>query len=581
MPEGLGGLIFSGVEKAAESSPVVKALGQDASESLIKFSNHFFTLDSKLTGQGGEMIKKMKEVFEDNIDRDKTIASKTMLANVPASGKPTDIPAEQLSKIVAINRAKVFGKKNQNLAVALAQVKKEHGSFGESKVKELTDQLGVYFHDTAYDVGKNKFTSTIPNDLAKFSQFKDMSLDPSPFVKAGGVEKGIKTIGAAAFANKAAVGHSVQGFVNSFFNARASSMTKAVGELFGHGYPAAKSQLIASNAVGDMLFREYSQVYNYRGGVLDKYLPNTVGEFVHRNWSIPGLTAARNVNMVYSGLVGKFEARQAAFNVVQGGNLEKRGSLALSNLGLNWKDIQSRGGQLSPEEEGQAMRYMIDRNMFRDREGAKTMFASATPIGRLFTIFHSYSNMQSRLIVESTRRNLGQFHDPVMFFQQLAALAVVVPTVGNAIYSIDQAFLGKTNHPGNDFADREKSIYKGRDFAEMIGAVAHMGGFGFASGIINAASRDRLANYMLGAPASAVLELGSDTTKGVMTHDDTHPHAYDQMRRDLLHDVPSMGMGAWVANKYVPTRTQRDAQQPMTVRRAKALGRPKRKRKED
>lgn len=574
MPEGLGGIAFQGIENALENSPVAKTIGHDASQALINFSNHFFTLDSKLTGQGGEMIGKMKKVFEDGIDRDLNVATKGL--QIPATGKPPVDPKDILSTVVTNNRAKVFGKKNQNLAVALAQVKKEHGPFGEAKVKELTDHLGIYFHDQKRKVSPGKYTSTIPNDLVKFKQFEDMDLEPSPFVKAGGIEKAAKKIGAGAFAYKAAIGHSVQGFVNSFFNARTSSMTKAVSELFGSGYEASKQQLIASNTVGDMLFREYSQVYNYRGGVLDKYLPNTVGEFIHRNYSIPGLTAARNVNMVYSGLVGKYEARQAAFNVAQGGKLELRGSLALSNLGLNWKDIQSRGGQLYPEEEQQAMRYMIDRNMFRGREGAKTQFASATPIGRLFTIFHSFSNMQSRLLVESTRRNLGQMHDPVMFMQQLAALAVVVPTVGNAIYSIDQAYLGKNKHPVDNFSGREKAIYSGRDFSEMIGAIAHMGGFGFASGTINAASRHRLANYMLGAPISAGLELGEDIP-GAVTQDEKHPHAGDQFKRDLLHDAPTMGIGAWLANEYIPTRTQRDAARPMTVRRAKALAKRKSK----
>lgn len=576
MGEGIGGLLFEGAEKIAESNPAVRKLGQQGSQHLIDFVNHSFTLDSKLTGEGGTMIKEMNKAFGDRADYHLSKAV-TAAKTLP----PTIQPEPHLLRTQAVQKARedVYGSKHQNLAVALHKIRQEHGVFGDEKAKEIADHMSIFFHDKAYDLTDKQGrkigeTSQLTKDLSSYKMFKGINFPVSKYAPPTKLEKVGRSVATGAFAYKAAAAHGVQGFLNSMANARASSQIKAMGELFGKGYPAAKAQLIASHAAGDLYFREYAQMWNYRGGFLSKYLPDSVGEFIHKNYMIPGITAARNINMIYSGLVGKYEAQYAAHAMVNG--MEKRGSQALSLLGLDYRNIQARGGVLTKAEQEQAMRYMIDNNMFRDRESARTKFSASSPFGRLFTIFHNYTNMQSRLIFESTRRNLFQLHDLPMFFQQLAALAVVVPTVGNAIYSIDQAWTGKNEHPFDNFVGREKAIYSGHGAAEILESIGHMGGFGFAYGTVQAAGRQRLANYILGAPVSAGIELGEDATKGIHNTPE-HPHQADQFYRDILHDIPSMGAGGWLANKYLPTRAQRDANRPMTVHRAKAAMKRKKK----
>lgn len=555
MTEGLGGILFEAAEKGLENSPTLHA-------GLNDFVNHTFTLDSKLTGQGGGMIKKMLSAFGDR--RDYHLSNMVKIAKTSGSTiEPHIIQSQAVQKA----RAEVFGAKHENLARALHKVQQEHGAFGDEKVRDLTDHLGIYFHDEQYHSKNNRWTSAIPADLSKFKPFKEIAFKPSSYKKPGNTERLAQKVASGAFAYKAGIAHTPQAFVNSLLNARASSLVNTIGEIFGSGYASAKSQLIASNAIGNVLFHEYAQQYNFRNGVISKFLPGSVGEFIHSNYMIPGINAARSMGMIISGLVGKYDAEYAARAVVTG--QEKRAALILDRMGINWKDVQQRGGQLTQNEREKAMRSMIQQNMFRDREGARTKVSAATPMGRLFYLFHSFTNMQSRMVVDSARRNLLQVHDPAMLVQNLAALAVVMPTVGNAIYSIDRTVTGKTEHPIDDFTGREKAMYSARNTAEVIESIAHMGGFGSAYGLIQAGARYRLANYILGAPLSAGLELSQDAIKAKKA-DDTHPHAADQFKRDILHDIPSMGIGAYIANRELPTRQAIEAARPMTPKRMRA-----------
>lgn len=568
MPEGLGGLVYKTAEEGLEHTN----LGQGLSTTLHDFVDHTFTLNSKLTGKGGEVIGKMLKSFEDRKDYHLTQFTPKTSALPGTTPEPHEIMAQAVKKA----RAEVFGQKHENLARALAVVRQEHGAHGDYKVKELTDHLGIYFHDLMYQNPKSKgWNSTLSSDLSKSKALAGIKFAPSTYSAPGQgsstvmnrAEVPLEKIASGAFAYKAGLAHAPQSLVNGLQNARASSLIKAIGEIFGSGYKGAKSQLIASNAVGSMLFHEYSQMYNFKSGAIAKLAPGSVGEFVHKNWLIPGMDAARNMGMVISGLTGKYDAQYAAHAVMNG--QEKRASLILERMGIKWQDVKARGGQLTQYEQEQAMRSMIQQNMFRDRNRYQTKLGASTPIGRLFTIFHSYAVMEGNLITESIKRNMFQMHDPAMLLQQLATLAVVIPTVGNAIYSIDEAWTGRNEHPVDNFVGREKAIYEGHQAAEIFKAISHMGGFGVAAGMINGASRHRLANYFLGAPINAgieAVESGIAATKS----DSQHPHAADEFKRDLLHDVPSMGIGAYIASKAYPTKTARDATRPMTSRRLSA-----------
>lgn len=560
MPEGLGGLVFKGVEDVVEHNSF--------SKSIIDNAEHFFSLDSKLTGKSGGAIKNMLRQYEDESERllNKEVSKlPPNYKQLPKTNLPD--PATLRANASSQARANVFGSKHQNLAFALEAMKREHGPYGEQKVKEITDHLGVYFHDKTYEVKPGQYTSTLPKDLAKYKGLQGINFKPSPYVEVNPTEKFAKGSSSNVFAYKAAIPHSTQSFVNSLFNARASSLVKAMGDIFGSGYSGAKAQLITSNAIGSELFREYSEFYNYKDGVLDKYTPGSVGEFINRNYHIPGMTAVRHFGTVVSGLVGKYEARQAAWGLVN--NHERRSSVALSELGLDWKDIQSRGGVLTKEEEEKAMRYMINRNMFRDQAASRTKFASATPLGRVITLYHGFVTNQQRTIVDALMRSF-KTRDIPMLMQQLATLGIIAPTAGAAIYSIDQAITGQNKHPIDNFLTREKAIYRAHDFAEAVTAVSHMGGFGIANNVLNAAARQKLTNYMVGAPINAASELVQDAVVGNKTSDENHPHAWDQFKRDILHDLPTMGVGSYIAHKAYPTRAERQASRPQTIRSIRA-----------
>jgi hypothetical protein len=573
---GFGGVAYHAIEEAAGH------LAPEMEKGIVNAADHFFSLDSTMTGKSGAAIKDMiHNVFIPELDKSMSAHVKSVQSGVPLPGKSEVITDPIQMRISARNAAAdtTFGKKRQNLAFALAAMKQEHGALGPIKAANAADHVAIFLHEQANGV-PGKVTSETAGHLARYKEMRDVPLKVSSYQRPEDLERKIASVTSGALATKAAIPHTIMGMANPIVNARATSILKAIGEIAGHGFAPAKFQLIAMDAFGHGMLDEYSQMYNFRGGVISKFAPGSIGKFIHENYMIPGLSFAKNRTMIFNGMVGKYEAKQAAWALTNG--FEKRGASSLANLGINWKDV-APNGKLTDDQISMAMRQTIQKNMFIEQGASKTKLGTATPLGRLLTLFHTFGNMEAKLIFESSKRNLGQMHDPGMFLQQLVALGVVFPMAGNAIYSIEQAALGHDDHPIDSFTQREKTML-GADgaaegFAETISAISHMAGFGVVGNLTRAAAKEKLANAMVGPTLNAVTELGSDAWKATKSDED-HPHAADQFKRDLLHDIPSIGIGAWAAGHFYPTRAERDAEKvktPSELRRERHKNRRRRK----
>jgi hypothetical protein len=202
--------------------------------------------------------------------------------------------------------------------------------------------------------------------------------------------------------------------------------------------------------------------------------------------------------------------------------------------------------------------------------------------------FHNYGARQGNFILQAMKKEMLDKRDPMAFVKTLVALGVIAPNVGNFTYSLEQgARTGDPKKAFEDFKNREKGLYSGHFIAENLEAFSHIAGFGIATSYARAGLRNRLANAMLGPLFGAATELGQDVLKTGygLTQTEETKHAQKmstrerQLMRDVLHDVPSLGIGSIIANKYVPTTAQIRADKPRTIKQIKAARARARKRR--
>jgi hypothetical protein len=557
--EGLGGLVAEGLEAGAK-----KLTGTAPAEGMLKDVEHFFSFDSAATGKSGKLLKDSvyKGLYP---ELDKQLSIETKKASQSGLTKsPVEIRQAAMEKA----KDNTYGIAKQHLATIMEQVRKEHGP---AKVAQLTDYMGIVMQEHAYTPsGTASKVSETASDLAKHPLLKAMGIPfgPSPYTPVNSVERALGKYTTGTLAPLTAAWHATQGILNSSVNAHASSIVKAIGDLWGTGYQASKSQLIAQNALGHELFDEYAQQYKFRQGIIAKFAPNSIGAFLHDNYLLPGLSTVKAINSVYAAMVGKYEAHWAASELLQGGaSGMKRGAFKLRDLGIRWQDVQARGG-LTQDHIRVAQQRMVQQIMHSESGGARARFVATTPYGRTISMFHNFATMQGNMVTKRIFEMLRGQHDPLMTIQMLAAIGIAFPTAGFFVNDMLKAARGKTDHPLDDFGKQEKDYLEGKNFADGMMMVAKMAMGGVLYDYANAAARQKLQAALLGPVVNAPVEMTQDAIKASKAGGG--PHKADQFKRDLLRDLPSFGLGATIAEHAYPTQAERNAALPMTARRVKA-----------
>jgi hypothetical protein len=569
MPEGLGGLLAEGLEAGA------KKLGSKPAEGFLGDIEHVFSFNSEATGKSGAVLR---DTVEKHLypEQDRILAVKSQQAKQAGTiVNPRQLQSDSMHE-AADN---VYGKKRENLARIMYAVHQEHGP---AKVSQLTDYMGIILHEQAYNPpGTGLAASKTSSALAKDPQLEDLGIKfkPSPYHAMTGTEQAVNRYTTATLAPYVALWHGLQAILNSGFNAHLSSMAKALGDVYSpKTFEATKQQLLSQNGLGHLMLQEQTELWNFKHGLTAKFTPNSIGEFIHKNYLLPGMSYVRSFNMVYSSAVGKYEAEHAAQAVIAGGKNRIYGANKLADLGINWKNVV-QNGRLTQDETRVAMARMTQMNVFMESSGARARFTVTSPWGRTLTMFHQYATMEGNLITKKLADSLMRRHDPLQTAQILTTLGLAFPTAGFFINNVIKGMTGREDHPVDAFTEEEKNYLEGKDFGDALLMIGRMGAGGIWYDYTNAATRNKLAEAALGPVVNAGIELGTDALKANPLTEGGGEHKADQFKRDLLRDIPSYGYGARLAHELYPTQAQRNAAKPMTSRRI-AAQRAARKRKQ-
>lgn len=556
-PSSLGGLVAEGLESTVNKT----GIGKD----FVEAAERFFSPNSTLTGKAGGFLK---DVVEKRLYPEQEFQKSVLTKTITASGLPIE-PSHISSKAMQNAADNVFGTHREHLAPILHAIRVEQGPHKAIQaMNSISDILG----ETAS--GQPGFrTSHTVSEVVKHPIFKNapVNFEPSKYQKQQPIESAISKYATMAMAPTVATWHATQALLMSSVNAHAYSMMKAAGEIFGTGFHATKAQLRAFNALGSDLLDEYSANYAYNQGVLKKLAPGSISEFLSKNYMLPGLPAVKSFNMVYSAMVGKWEAKYAADQLLKGGSGIKYGQSKLAELGINFNKVAQQG-TLHPDDVRIAMQRMIQMNLYPESRMGRSRMAVTTPFGRIITLFHNYAIATGNSISRQVFRSLRGENDPAMVLQQIIALGVLFPSAGFLMDGVNKAIKGSEtpSEAVDEIKKREVNYLEGKNFADGIMMLGRMGAGGLFYDYSNAALRNKLAEFMLGPIANQNVELIEDGIKASPLNPSRGEHKADQFKRDIIRAIPSYGQSTRLAHHFYPTSSERAAQRPVTARSLKA-----------
>jgi hypothetical protein len=581
---GFGGILADVGESVAKKLADVKSpsllgrfarrIGAQSAEGVLGDVEHAFAPLSLMTGKDGAAhLEIYNNHFLPELDKQMSIQNQKFNAGAKFSGQTGKAITPMEIKSTAMENAKnnVLGTKRENLARLMQNTLKTQGP---AKVTQLTDAWGILLHEKPYEVpntGQSK--SQTSSLLAADPRLKNMGIkfNPSPYRTTNATEQALSKYTTGALAPTIAAWHAPQAILNSVtFNAHLSSVVKALGDVFGpKTFENTKAQLIAQNALGFHLMDEQMMTYNFHNRLITALPDNSISKFIHANYLTPFMPIVRKLGMVYSAMVGKYEAEYSAQQILKGGLSQKWGANKLADLGINWKDVLENGG-LTPDHTRTAMFRMTQDNLHLESTGSRSRWVTTTPYGRTLTMFHQYPIMEGNLLVRRLKDALMLRQDPMQSAQMLVGLGLLFPTAGFFINNVLKGITGREDHPIDAFTTEEKNWITGQDFGDGLLILGRMAMGGVLFDYANAAAKNKLAEYFIGPVANSALELGEDAVKANPLNTGGNEHKADQFKRDLLRDTPSYGYGARLAHELYPTQAQRNAVKPMTSRRIAA-----------
>lgn len=482
----------------------------------------------------------------------------------------------------------VFGKNRSSIQAMLKSVKRTHGV---DRANILADNLNILFKEAPiqspnqYVKGKSKFDL----DMARKSGPDEEGFDTpiSPYKGRSAWERRIKNV-RATLAYKAATIHAANTFLNVLSNDGLKATAKTMSAVFGPSRAGNEQALLASNTIAELISNGYKEKQAYDSGIIKqiagKFGQDTAGAFIHNNILIPGMSAVRYNSLMYGAMAGKLMAEEAAHRFAAGD--AKWAIPAFREMRIDPEKIKAQGYQLLKDDIDKAYFHGTNNRVFLDPYGATPTFWRQSPLWRSMKAFTGYITNQGNFERQKFIR-MYQQGDFIGIARNVSMLALVYPAIGASIYEMDRLLMGEDwDAPGEHLRKRLEATPGGQIATHLAGLsnsasaaktalntldmLSRLAVFGGATGYIRGANRANLAQRLLPPEANVGIQLVQDTMKA-SKYDKNHPGAAAPLGRDILSDIPSLGLGSIVAHKVLPSRTEiaKDKKKHKLPKRAK------------
>lgn len=468
----------------------------------------------------------------------------------------------------------VFGPKRQVIQGVLHHIA---NTDSYNKADILADHFNVLFKEAPMEGGRSAGLSKFDTDMrsGKGAKFESK---PSKYQDRNMVER-VANVHQRLLAYKAAIPHLTSN-LNIMLSDGFSTYAKSLAQTFGPGRKAAEAMVLASNSISELNMNGYREKQAFENGLIKKFAPGSVGEFIHRNMFIPGMNSVRYNTLLMSAHASKFAAEEAAQHLIQGN--DRMAGPMFKELGIDMNKIKQQGGKLLPEDIDKAYYHGTNSRAFLNQRDKRSILWQQSPLFRTMTAFHSYVANQASFLNTTFRRQYAQ-GDHIGIARNIALMSTVFPVLGATIYESERLLSGNdwddpAGHLGkrveatplglgiDALTGRENGIKAGQSAMAMIENLSHLASFGVATGYIRGASRAHLASQILGPDATMLIQGVEDTFKAAHT-DNRHPDSWKPLARDAMADTPSLGIGSILSHKLLPTAAEKKRSHPTRSRR--------------
>jgi hypothetical protein len=266
----------------------------------------------------------------------------------------------------------------------------------------------------------------------------------------------------------------------------------------------------------------------------------------------PGFNFIRNAQIKFSAAVGYHSALYWAEAATKG---DKRAALELKELGINPMEVVKRGGQLTREEKIKAIWHFTNNRSFISRPLDRSLTATASPAGRILTMFHGYVTYQQRFMRRELQK-MADAGDYIGIARFAGTVGLLFPSVAPMlkaaeVYARTASASKATEGVQSDYEKLTNPADFDQFSSEYLDMLSYFGSWGMMHSFINAAHGDRLALALIGPTVGSAVRAGQDIINLTTKSTKTGKHNIKPLAKDLLQQtVP--GAGNIIANQLFP-----------------------------
>lgn len=496
--------------------------------------------------------------------KNKLVSQGVQTAQAAGSIKPHNEIIQEASKQA---QDIAFGQRRSAIQGVLKHVEK---TVSKNRADILADHLNIMFHSEADMSGLSSFDKDMRYTPKGASDYEGFYGPPSKYKAPGPGERKVLQAKNAMLAYKAAIPHLASN-LNILLNDGFQTYAKVLATNFGSGRKGAEATVLATNAISELWYNGYREKQAFDNGIIKQFAPGGVGEFLHRNLYIPGMSRVRYETLLMSAHASKMAADEATAQLLKGN--VKWAEPMLKELGLDAAKLQRQGGMLQDDID-KAYYHGTNFRAFLNQKDNRSVLSQRSVAYRVMGSFHNYVSSQSQFMRKIFVRQYQQ-GDFIGIARNIGLLSMVFPVLGSTIYESERLLTGEDwDDPAKHLWNRLEATPAGQVYDALTGrqnaasaaktvintldSLSHLASFGTATGYVRGAARAHLANQIAGPIPNMFIQAGKDVFKAPMNS--------KPLKRDVLEDTLPYGIGSILSHQLIPTKAEQNAGKPHKIR---------------
>lgn len=341
--------------------------------------------------------------------------------------------------------------------------------------------------------------------------------------------------------------------LSTFFNNSQAPLTAIYKGLASLGDKEIQQLTDASSVLASQNFHMLLDDMSNRTNLLaTKVGQPEVGALYGQIFHNPGFNFIRNAQLKFSAAVGYHSALYWAEAATQG---DKRAMLELKEMRINPADVIKRGGQLTRDEKIKAIWNFTNNRTFISRPLDRSLTATATPWGRMLTMFHGYVTFQQRFMRRELQKMLDS-GDYIGIARFAGTVGLIFPTIAPMLKGAEvfaRTASAKTAAQGvqSDYEHLTNPDDAAQFTSTYLDMLSYFGSWGVMHSFVQAAHGDRLALALMGPTAGSAVRTAQDLINLTTRSTKTGKRNIKPLTKDVLQQtVP--GAGNIIANQIFP-----------------------------